>query len=927
MPSLQDPGPPVCHTMADSRPSDQAETAPLLRDPDVEEQNGGYNPTQPTFNERMAVIAQEPLTPLTKILLILVLALLLLSSVFIGLFAGVQHKLNVERGRDGGGGGGGGGGTATAVPTTITTTATATETETYIGTSKARVTTTATTTAIETSITTTTVIQPTTVLPAPVPVPSEPPSEGACLTPECIMLSASILASLDTSQDPCENFYDYANGGWLAAHPLPADKGSFGNFEALAQQNKQLIQQILEGDRTPAYKTPAFMHAPSYDEQLLKKLRGLYASCTDEKALNEIGVEPLWQVAHTVRKLFSGKSTEISAKDAEDDAETARKGLTSALAFLHSRGIDALFSFDVEGDVGVDPNFMTLWFSQPGLGLPSKEYYEEESITEIYQGVIEDLLTTLAEEDEAVRSRSQGLALNEDAVSVWPPWPWPPWEGDDDDDDKPSNKTRSPHKLAKKVLAFETELAKASLDLDILFQDPIATYNPTPLANLTSSLPQVNFKDYFATFTPRSFPSNVIITYPSYPASLSKILDDTPSDIVEAYLITRAALELSPYLGMETKAWQAQRRLYELLSGVKKGAVGDRAEYCTGIVESTLGFAAGRYFANETFGGESREKGTKVITDIIDSFKTSLQDIDWMDKKSAKAASEKADAIRVKVGFPLSPDTRDPASLARYYALVTIDKDKFFSNILSASVSDESKKWAKLGRTRDLDAWEMYASTVNAYFNPPANEIVFPAGILQPPFFSQDWPAYLSYGSFGHVAAHELTHAFDSAGRLYNQNGKLEEWWTNSTSKGFQTKQDCIVKQYSEYSIDDGKGGKVYVNGNLTSGENIGDTGLIQAYRAWQAQYPKSLKAGNEYLLPGLNFTREQLFFISFARIWARVMKPAAAVQRIRTDPHSPSRYRVDGTVFNIPEFAKAFNCSPKSKLNPPREKQCIFWG
>jgi len=215
---------------------------------------------------------------------------------------------------------------------------------------------------------------------------------------------------------------------------------------------------------------------------------------------------------------------------------------------------------------------------------------------------------------------------------------------------------------------------------------------------------------------------------------------------------------------------------------------------------------------------------------------------------------------------------------------------------------------------------------VNAYFNPPSNEIVFPAGILEPPFFSHDWPSYLSYGAFGQVAAHELTHAFDSAGRLYNQEGKLENWWTNASNAGFQIKQECIEAQYSAYTVDDGKGGVIHVNGNLTSGENIGDTGLIQAYRAWKAQYSDSFQGGNEFLLPGMNYTREQLFFISFGRIWGNTMKTAAQVQRVRTDPHSPNIYRVDGTVSNIPEFAAAFNCPKGAKLNPPPEKQCLFW-
>jgi len=176
------------------------------------------------------------------------------------------------------------------------------------------------------------------------------------------------------------------------------------------------------------------------------------------------------------------------------------------------------------------------------------------------------------------------------------------------------------------------------------------------------------------------------------------------------------------------------------------------------------------------------------------------------------------------------------------------------------------------------------------------------------------------------VAAHELTHAFDSAGRLYNQDGKLEEWWTNATSTGFNKRQKCIAEQYSNYTVDDGKGGQVHVNGNLTSGENIGDSGIIQSYRAWKAQYQASYRKGDEYLLPGLNYTREQMFFLSFARAWAINVRPETAVALVRSDPHSPARYRVDGTLYNLPEFAEAFNCPKGAKLNPPPEKRCILW-
>ncbi|TFK29797.1 endothelin-converting enzyme 1 [Coprinopsis marcescibilis] len=884
------------------------ERSSLLQDSDSEagpSRDGHRNNV--TFQERVNAVATEPLTPLSKILLVLSLVLLLLSSVFIGLFAGAQHKLKVghpgEPGQD-----------------TITSTITATRTMVTTTTSKRVSTTSVTTTATVT----------TTVSAPPLPGPTFPPHERPCMEPHCVIEAAAILSSLDVTKDPCENFYDFANGGWLKAHPLPADKDSFGNFEALAQQNKQLVQQLIED------KSYTVEFTGDADQELLRKLRNQYNSCLNENNLNGIGEKPLRHFIKTIRKLYREEDTDVTSKlfsslreEGEEEKPVFKfNGLTAATAYLHSRGIPALFSFDIEGDVGKDPNFMVLWFSQPELGLPSKEYYEEKSIRTVYRSVVEDLLVRVVDiladgddddDDKEEKPEEKQLIDNSDS-QVWPPWPWPGGGDPDKDPSTPSNGTERAKELAKGVIKFERKLAKASLDLDVLYQDPIATYNPVPLSNLTDTLHMFDFPTYFSEFTPRSYPDRVVLTYPSYAASLADILNDTSSDVIEAYLVSRALLSLSSYLGPETELWQAQRTLYETLSGIKKGAVGDRAEYCVSKVEETLGFAAGRFFVKEAFGGDSKAKATKLIENVVKAFKASLPHIDWMDGKSAKAAAEKADAIRIKVGYPEYPKTTDPDSILRYYNGVNIDRNRFFENMLSSSASDVFKKWLQLGKQRNFESWEMFPTTVNAYFNPPSNEIVFPAGILQPPFFSHGWPGYMSYGAFGQVASHELTHAFDSAGRLYNQNGKLEQWWTNTTSEGFNKKQKCIVDQYSKYTIDDGKGSKIPVN-------NIGDSGLIQAYRAWKAQFDSALENGTEYLLPGISYTREQLFFISFARIWARAMKPAAAVRRIRTDPHSPTRYRVDGTLSNIPEFAKVFNCRQGSKLNPPPEDRCVFWG
>ncbi|KAL4074557.1 hypothetical protein V8B97DRAFT_2022777 [Scleroderma yunnanense] len=915
---------------------DDHETAPLMTgngDNDRDRESQGHH----SVSNRISDAVREPLTGLTKVLLVEVLVLLLISSVFIGLFAGAQHKLNLRNGGRGPGPGPGNGTqtetetqtvtyTTTRAASTVfsetTTTAVSTAFSTIfdITTLTETATKTATTTAVYTSVSTytttdtktrTVIVGPEPTGPPETPSPS-PPSQETCFTADCIILSASILSSIDTSQDPCENFYDFANGGWIASHPIPGDKGSISAFSTLSEKNWQVIQKVLEDD--------VDLYDDSWDTQLLQKLRLLYASCMDEAKLDYLGQAPLQRFVNNIRRIYRGKDTDFVHT-------IPRSGLSNALGYMHSRGVDALFEFYVDGDAGVDPNAMTLWFSQASLGLPAKEYYKEQGILSIYQDVIERLLVSLRD-DDVINSvdvnHSLPIVLQaeepEDGERVWPPWPWPPWDEEEDDSDNdedrrprydPFFKARA---LAQQVVRFEAEIAEATLDLDKLEQDPFGTYNPTGINTLKSALPQINFPDYFATFTPRFFPSRVIITYKPYPSSLSEILKRTHPDVIEAYLVVRAALEYAPNLGTTTEAWKAVRQLREHLDGLRPGAIGERSEFCIRKVESAMGFATGRYFVNETFPGNSRAKSSEIISNIVYAFERSLERIEWMDGESARKAEEKAEAIRKKVGFPLSPDTRDPRSLVSYYTLVKVHVDTFFENMLSAAASDVYKMWQKLGKPRNLDEWEMTPATVNAYYNPTGNEIVFPAGILQPPFFSHEWPGYLSYGSFGMVAAHELTHAFDSAGRLYNQQGKLEEWWTRQTSDAYQIRQDCIIKQYSMYTIDDGKGGVIHVN-------NIGDSGLIQAYRAWKAQYEDSYDAGREYLLPGLKYTREQLFFISFARTWAMNNRPADAVQRIRSDPHSPNRYRTEGTVYNIPEFAQAFKCSKYAKraYSPPQ--------
>jgi len=295
-----------------------------------------------------------------------------------------------------------------------------------------------------------------------------------------------------------------------------------------------------------------------------------------------------------------------------------------------------------------------------------------------------------------------------------------------------------------------------------------------------------------------------------------------------------------------------------------------------------------------------------------------------MDSESAAAAQKKADAILPKIGYPTAPNTTSPESLAAWYRSLEIKEDDFFGNALRSTLAEVYRDWQTLGKVRDRGTWIMVPHEVNAYFSPPDGEIVFPAGILQPPFYSQDRPAYMNYGAFGSVAAHELGHAFDNSGAQYDERGLLRDWWTNTTTKAFEERAQCIARQYSKYYIIGPDGNKVYVNGNLTNGENIGDAGIAQSWIAWKNSLSES---GSESLrLPGLDFNDEQLFFLSFARVWAYLVRPATAVSRVRTDPHAPNYFRVMGTLKNFKPFHEAFKCKSGTPMNPPKEEQCELW-
>ncbi|WVF71990.1 hypothetical protein IAT40_006801 [Kwoniella sp. CBS 6097] len=960
--------------MAQPRASTDEEGAPLLD----RGQDGAPSQSQSPFKSLFS--PSRPLTLIEKVLGGIAVLLLLLTSVFIGLFAGAEGMLKKEKGKHGHGGGDGGWKTEYV---TATQTATQTATTTQYG--------------------TTTVAGP---------VPTGKPEKNVCLTPECVILSSSILQSLNQSVDPCDDFYEFATGGWQASHSIPADRGLYGAFHEVADNNKKILLKVL--DSIPNKKPGK---DASVDEQNLAKLKSVYSSCIDIDHLNDVGRKPLIDLTDYIVDIFGefdvdSLSSEVELLNVADEwrgayddsytvsddllafaekADTLKQAkktgtvkwevpapeeptiqefyqyrpndereerITKALAWLHSRGVQGLVNFEIEGDAGgEDSQIQSLWLYQAFGGLPSKEYYEEKPILDLYQSVVAGILTDIAEHT-TIRQDKNGKrdfitdlqeaaslgeanidSLLEDVEDLvedveWP-WPWPgsDGKGDGDSDDKHGSgkapgRIEEPvekrmEKLAGKVVHFERELMRAGADPEYLF-NPHYAYNPYPTKTLQKSLPFLDIPTYLSTFSIRSFPANITVTHPPYLKSVTNLIDKTPDHVLSGYFVTRLALTYAGALGPKVTIRQHVRRLEEVLKGIKKGTEENRIDVCLNWVDEIVGFIAGREFVREAFSPEAKAEGEHIIRAIVSAFHDKLPHIAWMDKESAKAAQKKAEAIIPKVGYPLSPNTTDPASLHAWYSRLTVKQGDFFGTVLSSTLLEEYRTWWGLGRQRNRNSWEV---TVNAYYSPPDGEIVFPAGILQPPFYSLEWPSHLRYGAFGAVAAHELTHAFDNSGSQYDEKGRLRDWWTKQTVEDFEKRAQCVARQYSKYYVYDAEGKKVYVNGNLTNGEDIADSGLAQAFSAWQSTLnTTTTTTSSSERLPGLDFSDEQLFFLAFARVWAQLTRPATAVSRVRTDPHSPPYWRATGTLRNLEAFHKAFGCKAGSGMNPPKKDQCELW-
>ncbi|XP_067158321.1 neprilysin isoform X3 [Apteryx mantelli] len=670
--------------------------------------------------------------------------------------------------------------------------------------------------------------------------------DGVCKTSDCIKSAARIIENMDTTAEPCKDFYQYACGGWLKRNVIPETSSRYSNFDILRDELEVVLKDVLDKPN-------------SNDITAVQKAKTLYRSCINETTIDSRGGMPLISLLPNVSDWPVATDNWESSYGAMWTAETAIAQLTSRY------GKKVLINFFVGTD---DKNSTThiIHIDQPGLGLPSRDYYECTGVYKEACSAYVDFMISVAK----LILQERNISFNESKIS----------------------------EEMKRVMDLEKEIANATTKAEDR-NDPILLYNKMTLAQLQNNFSvEINHKVFNWSKFINTIMSTVqisventeqVVVYdPEYLIRLKSILNKYTPREIQNYMIWRFVMDLVNSLSRNYKDTRNAFRK-ALYGTTSETAVWRR---CANYVNGNMENAVGRLYVEEAFAGESKHVVQEMIADIREVFIKTLDELTWMDVETKKKAEQKATAIRERIGYPDEIMT-DNNKLNSEYQELNYKEDEYFENIIQNLVFSQKKRLKKLREKVDKEEWISGAAVVNAFYSASRNQIVFPAGILQPPFFSATQSKSLNYGGIGMVIGHEITHGFDDNGRNFNENGDLLDWWTEESARNFKEQSQCMVYQYGNFSWD--LAGGQHLSGINTLGENIADNGGIrQAYKAYENFVKKN---GNEKLLPGLEMNHKQLFFLNFAQVWCGTYRPEYAVNSIKTDVHSPGKFSLFGQV------------------------------
>ncbi len=540
------------------------------------------------------------------------------------------------------------------------------------------------------------------------------------------------------------------------------------------------------------------------------------------------------------------------------------RDLQHEIAVFHNRGLGGFFRFGIGPD-DKDSNANISNANQGGVGLPNRDYwFKDDAKSQETRQKYSEFMTNM-------------LKLAGDSAET------------------AAAETATVTAIQKRFASA----AKAPVDL----RDSEANYNKKSLAELAQMTPNFSWPDYLSS-RGVSVLKEVNVGQPKYFEEMSKMLTDIPLNDWKTYMkwvvIVNSAGNLSKAFRDESFNFSAK-----YLFGVKEQPA--RWKSCTALADNVIGESLGQEFVKTSFTPAAKKRMNELIDNLFAAYKERIQKLDWMSDATKKRALEKLAAYTRKIGYP---------DKLKGYKGLEFTRDSFYSNSIRANEFAIKRNMEKAGKPVDKTEWGMTPPTVNAYNNSQFNEIVFPAGILQPPFFDSASDDAINYGGIGAVIGHEITHGFDDEGSKYDAQGNLKTWWTDADRKTFDERTQCVVKQFSGYKV----GGDIFMNGKLTLGENTADLGgLTMAFAAFKKSMDGKPKPANIE-----NLTPEQRFFLGWAQAWAEVSTPQGEAFQAQNDPHAISRYRVNGPLSNMPEFASAFACKQGKQM--VRSEICNIW-
>ncbi|XP_078614974.1 endothelin-converting enzyme homolog [Branchiostoma floridae x Branchiostoma japonicum] len=679
----------------------------------------------------------------------------------------------------------------------------------------------------------------------------ESTSDGhVCLTADCITSAALLLASMDPTADPCQDFFQFSCGGWLQDNPIPPEQKQWGVDSKMWETNEKILRRLLE---TPTLRNST----ESYE----RKTKDYFQSCMEKEAREQASGRPLLELMD-----------QLGGWAAVGNWSEATWNFNDTFTKLHlDLKVDALFFLWVNFD-DKDSSKYVFRIDQGGLGLPDRSYYiskESLKVVDAYRKLIARVVQLLGADPDSAQDSAQD------------------------------------------VVNFETKLAELTVP-ESERTNVNALYNNVRIHELKTIAPMIDWESFFHAMVPDLPSARVVLYATDYLRHISQLISDTPARTLNNYLLWRVAASFVTDLS------QPFRKALEDFNKVAEGTAGVTEEWrlCLQAVDEHMGMALGGMFVRDSFSKESKEKVREIAVDIRKAFVFNLEKIDWMDEQTKASAVEKSNHMVEKIGYPdyILNDTL----LDEKFTELRVGRDSFFQNRVSGMRHQVRQMLAKLERPVDRTLWTMPPHLVNAYYWPNTNEMVFPAGILQRSFYDSKFPMSMNFGGIGGVIAHELTHGFDDWGGNYDKEGNLRSWWSNSSWTNFTRASQCVIDLYSSYVIE----GK-QIDGRLTLGENIADIGgLKQAYYGYQIW--KKVHQQGEPLLPGLNRTHEEVFFMSFAQSWCITQRPEALDVMLLVDPHAPPKYRVIGSVSQLAEFSEAFHCPVGSPMNPVHK--CSVW-